>query len=269
MSNFRLIAGFLSLLFLAACSDDNALNGGQSSMGATTKVSCELLDGTCLSLEESACRELVKNGKAKLLPACPSDNHSTSSSSSEGTSSIPSIPSGEGDLYVLVSSSDLTFAPYSGNGKLWLDMDECDNIEVGTVVNGKMTYTLPEPPPNCFVGGGEVFFKGVISQPTTLQIAPGEFLRDNFFAGYTSIPVYSQDRLAYSVIGLVPMYFSEAGSISGTLSGDRAETVEITAKAGWNWIAWYEQEDEQGNEVNTFKSDLSQLPSDMIWITVP
>jgi hypothetical protein len=150
---------------------------------------------------------------------------------------------------------------------MWLDMNKCEPIEIGTIVNGKMTYTLPKPPPNCFEGGSENWFKETISQPTTLQIAiAGKFLRDSHYStSYNSKPVYSQDRLVRSVIALIPIYFSEAGTISGSNGGG---TIEITAKAGWNWIAWYEQQDEQETfEVNSFTSDLSKLPSDMRWIT--
>jgi hypothetical protein len=255
---------------LAACSDDNAPNGGQSSTGANSKVSCELLDGTCLSLEESACLELVKNGKANLLAACPSDNHGLSSSANGGNSSssgdapsIPSLPSGEGDLDTRVAPGE--YAPYSGNGKMWLAMFECESIEIGTVVNGKMTYTLPAPAPNCFIGVSEDFEDvNYISRPTTLQFTAAGFVLDSLYeTGYAR-----QDRLMdklSSEVWLMPFYFSEAGFISGS---DGEVSVEITAKAGWNWIAFYEQEgDDQGNgHEMLITSDLSKLPSDMKWI---
>jgi hypothetical protein len=81
-SVFSLAMLFISLL--VACSGDSALNGGQSSTGDGSKVSCELLNGTCLSLDKSACLELVENGQANLLAQCPAGADGTSSASTGG-----------------------------------------------------------------------------------------------------------------------------------------------------------------------------------------
>jgi hypothetical protein len=81
-STFSLAMLFISLL--VACSGDSTLNGGQSSTGDGSKVSCELLNGTCLSLDKSACLELVENGQANLLAQCPAGADGASSASAGG-----------------------------------------------------------------------------------------------------------------------------------------------------------------------------------------
>lgn len=162
---------------------------------------------------------------------------------------------------------------YTGSGTVKIGYyadDSYDDVyvEVGTVTDGKLSFTLPSPVPDAYLSPfDEVEMPGVtISDPSAKSYSPNLYLFNGSGREIGSLSLEKTDGTTTHQVGYI--YLDKACSLSGTSSYSRNGytqhiTVSISAHSGWNKL--YQYYTQSGTTITgTMKS--GGEPSDMKWV---
>ncbi|MDR2580539.1 MAG: hypothetical protein LBC85_06045 [Fibromonadaceae bacterium] len=167
---------------------------------------------------------------------------------------------------------------YAGSGKIYMTMDGYylnqsqpisteRALEVGTIKNGKITFTLPENVDSHFLKPA-----GIYAEPSDVEV----WLYKRQLRLVNNKGMYVGDLINRAGIDeneyhrILYWYFSEDVKINQFYYNLETETFDICAydidaKKGWNKVHLYEIL----REIPCYTTDLSKVPDNSIWLLNP
>jgi hypothetical protein len=149
--------------------------------------------------------------------------------------------------------------PYMDSGVV-----KIGDFEIGTVDNGKLSFTFPTTVPSQYLESIPDIPSGVTVSPPSARLFQHSI---ELYSGNTRIGSFTFGKIAGSTEGQVlHVYFDRACSINGSYTNNYDGTVEvvtysINARAGWNKV--YEQVDWAQSR---WTYTTSNVPSDLKWV---
>jgi len=176
---------------------------------------------------------------------------------------------------------------YTGSGKiymaLWGDNTSESLLEVGSMINGKITLALPENVDSHFLESSARHVKpsdvevGSYTRPLRLFNNSGKLIGGLKYEGLKYLTETDEGKF-YRHHKIFHWYFSKDAKMEYSYYNLETKTFEcnynIDAKQGWNEIHFYQDllmNDGLvlGQKVPCYTADLSKVPNDLMWLVVP